>query len=296
VTFSGSVALERAISIAVSPGGQVRMHTPVFDVMPELVREHGHRIDWWELGSEPNWRHAGRDLAQIDATIVVSPDNPSGVALIGAEFRDIAATAHKASCTLIADQSFALLSADARPAELLARAASIDGLWIMTWDTGKTFDRGDEKFGLLIVSNSLRTRTSRAMNLIQSGLSRRLMMQMILILVDAQRFGYLAWLATVRRENEELIDRLRHIADVAVRTPHYGGFSLVDIGARDMDRLIRKAEGLGLGLMSTAAFETNGATRSWHDHVLRVPLLRDSAMMADSLACLTTLLTASGTR
>lgn len=294
VTFSGSVAIERALSIAVPPGGAVRIQAPIFDVIPGFLRERGVRPDWWELRwSDPTWDPAGTHLDGVDATVVVTPDNPSGATATAAALHKLVGAAKAAGCTVVVDQSFALLSRDGRAAPLLPTVADPAGSWIMIWDTGKTFDLYGEKIGVLVVGDALRERARLALGLVQYALASTLMMRMTQILRAASRNGYLDSLAGLRRTNEELLTQRCGEGLAVLRTAPFGAFTLLDPSAVDADTAVERAERLGLGLLSTESFTRGTPLAGRQQPMLRIPLLRRPAVMRQALGLLSAALSAS---
>ena len=289
VTFSGSIALERALAIAVKPNGLARLPTPIFDVIPGFLRQRGVELDWWELHpGAPEWTAATMGLNAHDATVVVSPDNPSGEVIPEAILRKLADEAFASHSVLVADQSFALLSSSGSPAPLLAGVAERAQSWIMVWDTGKTFDLDDEKIGIIVVSDDLRSRAMDAIGLVQCALPRRLTMQMTLILEEAGRAGYIEWLASVRRESERLLRQFADDVGATVDVPHWGGFATVDLLGLDVNIVVSEAQRIGLGLLTTMPFSRRTPLEGQVRPQLRLPLMRRAAMVRDSLDRLAT--------
>ena len=286
-TFSGSVALERALAIATRANGLVRLPAPIFDVIPGLLREREVDLDWWTLThSAPQWTRATQGLRNHAATVVVSPDNPSGAVVSGAVLRRLAEEATAAETVLVVDQSFAMLSADGVPAPLLPAIAERSQRWIMVWDSGKTFDLGDEKIGLAIVSDDLRDRATDAFGLAQATLPRRLTMLMTLVLEEAGENDYITWLTSIRQATAAVVTEFGGQLGAVVDVPHWGGFATIDIPDLDLDVVVAEAERAGLGLVTTAAFAA-GTPLEGQRPRLRVPLTRDVATVRAALELLT---------
>jgi aspartate/methionine/tyrosine aminotransferase len=291
LTHSGSAALERALAVAVPPSGTVRLPAPIFDVIPGFLRERSARFQWWELDwTRPDWTRAGSALTGTKATILVTPDNPSGATASGAALATLAADADRARCNLVVDQSLGLLSRDGRRAPLLADFADRRSAWIMLWDTGKTLDLNGDKIGVMIVGDPLKERVRAALRLVQYSLPHRLMMLMTLVLVMATQRHYLGWLAARRRDNEHILANFGHDWPVNVRIPEFGAFSLVDSPATDSESLVGLAAQRGLGLISTSSFTHGTLLHDRADPLLRIPLLRQPDMMRESLVRLSSLL------
>ncbi len=277
--LSGSMALERMLSALLRPGGEARLPGPVFDVIPALIGERRARIRWWELDwAEPAWHLAGTDLDTADVTIVVSPDNPSGLTVPAATLRGLATAAADAGTVLIVDQSFALLSADGVPAPLLAASADRGDPWVMLWDTGKSFDLDGEKLAFVIVGDPLLAIARRSIPVTHGTLPCRLTMQMALALSEAADRGYPAFLAGARARNHATLKNLAH-ADATVSAGDFGGFALVDPPTGDMEILLRAAERQGIGLITTDSFVRTTPFAHRYRPVLRLPLLRDPDFM-----------------
>jgi aspartate/methionine/tyrosine aminotransferase len=291
VTHSGSTALERAIAVAVPPVGVVRIAAPIFDVIPGFLRERSAVLQWWELDwTQPSWAGAGRALAGTHATILVTPDNPSGIAAGRTDLAALAVEADRAGCVLVADQSLSLLSSDGGRAPLLADVADRRSAWIMLWDTGKTFDLHGDKIGLMIVGDPLKEQVRAALSLVQYSLSVRLMTLMTLVLAEAARYGYLEWLTSARRVSEKILADFGRGVPVDARVPAFGAFALVDSQPADPEMLVRQAAEEGLGLVSTSSFTRGTPLHDRGCPLLRIPLLREPEMMRESLGKLSALL------
>jgi aspartate/methionine/tyrosine aminotransferase len=274
VTFSGSVALDRALTVAAAPSGVMRLPTPIFDVIPSFLRERGVVLDWWPLESGFGSAVPTHDT---HATIVVSPDNPSGAVAGVEELRELT------KFTFIADQSFALLSTRGQSAPMVPGVVDRAGSWIAMWDTGKTFDLDDEKFGLLIAADGIRRQLGEALDLVQCALPRRLMLLMTLILSEAVERDYVGWLTSVRMQVAEILEDLNKLSDVRVTVPDFGGFAIIDVGERDVDDIVRNAAQSGLGLITTEPFSAYSPFPAARPG-LRIPLIRDPAMVRESVA------------
>lgn len=291
VIHSGSAALERAIAVAVPPLGTARLPAPIFDVIPGFLRERSASLQWWELDwTQPRWTEAGQALTGTHATVLVTPDNPSGNAASRADLVALAAKADQASCIPVIDQSLALLSSDGSRTPLLAEVADRRSAWIMLWDTGKTFDLNGDKIGLMIVGDPLKDKVRAALSLVQYSLSLRVMTLMTLVLTQAAQCGYLKWLAASRRANEEILADFGRGWSAVVRIPPFGAFALVDSQPTDSRALIGQAAQKGLGLVSTASFTLGTPLHERTCPLLRIPLLREPDMMRESLGRLSALL------
>lgn len=291
VVHSGSAALERAITVTVPLCEAVRLPTPVFDVIPGFLRERSARVRWWELDwTRPQWASAGRSLAGTRSSILVTPDNPSGNAASTADLVALSAAADRAGCTLVVDQSLAVLSRDGHRAPLLADVADPRSAWIMLWDTGKTFDLCGDKVGLMIVGDPLKDQVRAALSLVQYSLSSRLMTLMTLVIARATECGYLKWLTALRRANEEVLAHFGRDLPADVRVPPFGAFALVDTGKADSEALIGRAGQKGLGLISTSSFTLGTPLHNQTRPFLRIPLLREPTIMHESLDKLSALL------
>jgi hypothetical protein len=158
-----------------------------------------------------------------------------------------------------------------------------EGSWIAIWDTGKTFDLDDEKFGLLIAANGIRRQLGEALDLVQCALPRRLMLLMTLILSEAVEHDYVGWITSVRMQVAEILEDLNTLSDVRVNVPDFGGFAIIDVGERAVDDIVSNAARTGLGLITTEPFSAYSPFPVARP-ALRVPLIRDPAMVRESVA------------
>lgn len=95
VTAGADDALERALRVASGPGRCVLLTEPTFEMLPRYVRLAGGTPDlvpWWNgpFPVEETIRRLGGDTA---AVVVVSPNNPTGLAIAGEELDRLTAAA-----------------------------------------------------------------------------------------------------------------------------------------------------------------------------------------------------------
>ncbi len=92
VTAGADDALERAIRVAAGPGRPVVLTDPTFEMLPRYVRLAGatpEAVPWWS-GPFPVEATLARVTDETAAVVVVSPNNPTGLAITGEELERLA--------------------------------------------------------------------------------------------------------------------------------------------------------------------------------------------------------------
>lgn len=172
VTFSGSIALERTISALVPTDRHTLITEPGFDPIARFVERSAQRppltvrLDPFS----PRLDRIDKVVRLIDrsvgAVVIVSPDNPSGLALSPPELNRLARACGLVDAVLIVDHCSALLNfahAD------LGMTFNVNGIcrWAALWDTSKSIELVGEKLGFIFAPRSEMTMVKSALNEIQ---------------------------------------------------------------------------------------------------------------------------------
>jgi Aminotransferase class I and II len=172
VTFSGSIALQRAI-VATQELALAEAKEGVFFFVLEpcvdfyrsmldepqipyaLIDRYSISTDEWLAVLRGEIRaHSREHPNHLISVILDSPSNPMGVLLDDDELESIADVVGEVSGVLIADHCFALAGIhDHRISHFVYTKDELPCDWIAIWDTGKTFDLNGDKIGVLISSS-----------------------------------------------------------------------------------------------------------------------------------------------
>ncbi|HHQ49371.1 MAG TPA: aminotransferase class I/II-fold pyridoxal phosphate-dependent enzyme [Acidobacteria bacterium] len=126
VTAGADDALERAIRVAAGPGRRVVLTEPTFEMLPRYVRLAGGTPDfvpWWS-GPFPVDRMIARLAGDTAAVVVVSPNNPTGLAISGEELERLAAALGRR--LLLLDHAYVELA----DADLTTRALALPNVLV----------------------------------------------------------------------------------------------------------------------------------------------------------------------
>ena len=304
VTFSGSIALDRALQAFVDYSrahGAVELEiittSPSIDIIPAMVAEHptitnqivahaGHdlRIDVDEV-----IRLAEQELAPSvsGAVLVCSPENPTGDYWNERDLRRLAQACEATSRLLIVDHSFLLAGVHRGRLPRIWEVVSSTQEFIGTWDTGKTFGLGGEKLGFLVASSGIDENLRGALSTLQFDVARRDKQLFAALLGAPEVSTYLEELRDVCRANlKTLQSELGGVATV-LRCPA-GSLALLSLGA-DMDEATIAARLLGSGVGVIAASTFFHVSSSRHG-LLRVALARDPDVFFEAVGVMRSVL------
>lgn len=263
-TFSGSVALDRAMTAVVRLARRrgctnVRVITtsPSIDIMklflserseiePTFVRAKESSEPPFILDSQAFFEALGssceRFPGSMHVALLTSPENPTGEIWTGAQLESVSRLCRDLGAVLMVDHCFLLAGVqDATPPAVWGVAEP--GLdWIGIWDTGKTLGLNEEKLGFIVSGGaSLPEEVRSAVNTVQFGVARRQKMSLAKILSDARFSQYTCQLRQVCLDNADVLrDRFSDDARFLLRTPRAGSFALIDCARLGMtDESIR---------------------------------------------------------
>jgi len=296
VTFSGSVALDRAITVSAHLHDHWLIVSPVFDVIPSLIAEQ----PWvrptyinpftangaWDLGRLVAYIRESRPKVMI----MVSPSNPLGASLSVLELQTLMTSCRDAGTLLVLDQCLYALN----PFEIhipLLPSLDIEGLsWILTWDTAKTFGLNDEKLGFIFASSDLAPKLRESLDIIQIDVSARSKLLFAELFRAARLTDYPKYLSDLVARNWHTCRSLSSVG-VHVSTPQAGSFALLDVtelglsAPQAQEIFMSSAE---VGMVDAGEFYFWDPLREpWvaraRDSLCRIALAREAATIEDAL-------------
>lgn len=304
-TFSGSVALDRAISavqrLALDRGRKrlvVVTTSPSIDIVRHMVSERAD-AELFALDS----RAGGIDFAldeqavidsivrltqrEKDSHVVAllsSPENPSGTVWSASSLRRIGEVCSGSGATLLVDHCFvqAGVHKSADVAKIWDLAHS-DLDWLAIWDTGKTFGLNEDKLGFILSGNERVSRmVDESLNVLQFDVAQRQKVMFATLLGSSNAPEWVDELRAVCLDNLSTV--LRFAANsqfISVRQPQAGTFAILDLGSRIGDENARqRLMGCGVGVITGSTF-FHGRWRP--TQFLRIALARESSFF--STAC-----------
>ncbi len=292
VTFSGSIALDRALESQLAKGTSVITTSPSIDIIASMISERGGVTAIFV----PTGADFSIDVDQVIAAIrddtnciiLTSPENPTGHVLDEDALARLARASADRGVTLILDHCFALIDPFRRGIPLLPNVAPPELSWICVWDTGKTFGLNEEKLGFLFCSTNLREDLRQRVNILQFDVSRRqkILFRRVLDRSIAER--YEQQLSDLVARNIGLAEQA--CADLPLRAlrPQAGSLLLLDVtpsgssGAAWSERLLH---GHGLGVVRGGNFflpQQDPVARHDGDGYLRLAMARDPAVIEEA--------------
>jgi len=304
-TFSGSVALDRVVSAALSiakssaayHGLSAIVPEPCLDLVPRILKERSEifYVGVSRIGSFPaNYtqvdalieemeNHRNRFKERKLMVVLDSPSNPLGMVAGDSELLRLARACGNLDAILIVDHCF-LLSGVHYPKKL-PNIFNVPGDvcdWIAVWDTGKSIDVGGDKLGFIIPGNR-RTAdaVAKSLDIIQVGHALRRQDNVFSSILGApELIEYLDDASRVCRENLTYLRRALS-ADVAVSQPEAGTFACLYLDVRmNSDEVRNHWMKQGLGVVSSRTFHFQ--TRDTKPF-LRISLFRNLAFFRSSI-------------
>jgi bifunctional pyridoxal-dependent enzyme with beta-cystathionase and maltose regulon repressor activities len=305
VTFSGGVALDRALAAAIAltterlPSTEtVQAHvvttSPSIDIMKLLLLER--RLLDIHLVESRLGGMGGLDAdALVDeigiigrstslsrpVVLLTSPENPTGEVWSASALAMIAEACGQYGGVLIMDHSFLRAGIHGPydvPAAWSVLPAGAD--WIALWDTGKTFGLNEDKLGFLVCGSDRTAKYVRdALRVIQFGVSRRLKIFFAELFREAARNDYVRDLRGICQINLDTAVRLSNSCTQVRATPA-GSLAIVELkSSRYNDEQVRQrvlSQGVGV-VIGRVFFHT-----AWRPtNLIRVALARDPKYFAE---------------
>lgn len=276
VTSTGSLALERSIT-AMGIGRTALTLDPEIDLIPALVRE--------SFGVEPEvFADVSGLLARARAwtgaiapfAVFSEPNNPTGRMLTTAEAVEIASLCQTQKLLVLLDGCFSKIARpDLRQSELSKRLPD-EGLWILLWDTGKTFGLNHEKLAFVICSPAMASIVRTKLQVLQYDIPARTLIQFARVLQKAAVKRYADWMWS-RVETNGLVLRKRLGSWFDITGTSATSFALLRpkrfLGGVDISELrVELLRAAKVGLLDSSVFFT--ADEGNRDPFLRCALAR----------------------
>lgn len=297
VTFSGSVAVDRAIMACLerarSCGAQrleVVTTSPSIDIMRDFLSERAdidtHFVDCLNGDDFPRLDLDGvLDALQRPlpancrrAALLTSPENPTGESWSRAQLEEIAAACRRGGHTLIVDHCFLLAGVQEDLVDAVWQVADPGDDWLAIWDTGKTFGLNGDKLGFLVASESLLPYVDDVLRVLQFDVSRRQKLFFSELLRFSSFYDYVPGLGSICRANLRTLVTALEATPCRVLEPKAGSLALVELPEGQIDTetcsyLLRQ----GVGVVGGSSFFHGDVKRS---DLVRVALARDPAHFA----------------
>jgi hypothetical protein len=302
-TFSGSVALDRAFTAAISGVAPQRSKratvittSPSIDIMRLFLQERrllstrfveSRRAEPWGLSKDgiledlKDLAYGPRSAAAI--VLLTSPENPTGCVWSRDDLRSIAEDCFRCGGILVVDHTF--LTAGVHKREEVDAVWDVlgpDTDWIAIWDTGKTFGLNEDKLGF-IVCGSQRTEqlVREALGVLQFGVSRRQKLFFTELLTRSFYFGHSDDLHAICCTNLKMAATMCESAGLTVIGPTAGSLCLIELQNGVYDETVRRSLlRLGVGVVAGNVFFH---TR-WRPHsFIRVALARDPDYFSEGM-------------
>jgi histidinol-phosphate/aromatic aminotransferase/cobyric acid decarboxylase-like protein len=316
VTFSGSVALDRALVAALAmSGGRGRRPdvgvvttTPSIDVMRLFLAEKSQVFTRFAASRAGGTGGLDRDavlrrVAEVRArpraglvVLLTSPENPTGAVWRPEDLKAIGDACFEAGGTLVVDHTFLTAGVHSRAdVECVWQVLGAGQDWIAIWDTGKTFGLNEDKLGF-VVSGSARAAAAvrRALSVLQFDVSRRQKVLFTELLRRSVLMDYTGYLNDVCHRNLAVAAELTASTGIRPRRPAAASLLLVELPpGPDDERTRRLLLRAGVGVVAgNVFFHTRWRPRN----MLRVALARDPDHFADAFSLLVRQLDTRGAR
>jgi aspartate/methionine/tyrosine aminotransferase len=304
VTFSGSVALDRALVAALSLSGDdqrrpvgVVTTTPSIDIMPLFLAEKSQVFTRFapSRGGEPCGLDRDavlRAVAEVRAmpnagliVLLTSPENPTGAVWQPDDLKLIGDACFAAGGTLIVDHTFLTAGVHGRAdIECVWQVFGAGQDWIAIWDTGKTFGLNEDKLGF-VISGSARAASAvrRSLGVLQFDVSRRQKVLFAELLRRSALMDYAGYLNGVCNENLTRAAELVASTGIGLHRPAAGSLLLLELppGAHDDERTRLRLLRAGVGVVAGNVFFHS----YWRPrNMLRVALARDAPYFSQAFS------------
>jgi aspartate/methionine/tyrosine aminotransferase len=309
VTFSGSVALNRALSGCLrlsrherSTGVDVVTTTPSVDIMRLFLEEY--------LDVKPIFvpsRYQGI-VGALDAQAVVralyrtaeggahrrrvvlltSPENPTGSYWSAEDLRYIGDACAATDAILVVDHSLLLAGVHSIPLPRVWDHPPPGGQWIALWDTGKTFGLNEDKLGFIFSGDRRIARfIGESLAVMQFDVARRQKLIFAQLLRCADALSHIERLRKVCQANLSRLEQMIGNTYLHVQLPTAGSMALVDVAAlgHSDEEARQRLLHAGVGVVAGNVFFHD----EWKPHTLmRLALARVPSYFEESVSALLT--------
>lgn len=290
VVHTGSHALDRVTAAMLGRGrGHVVTSDPCIDVIPAIVSEHQAALRF-APSIAPKFLHdvdgiLDRADGNCSFVIVTSPENPTGAVLEGEALSHLGSELGRRQIPIVVDQSFAKVQPFAS-VPLAVDHFNPEGLWAVTWDTGKMVDAFDQKLGFIFCGEVLRAHVGHRVQTLQCTLPSRALMELRLMLLDGARDRFFMEFSRRIAQNVAVVESELDGSPLVPIRPKAGGFMLLDIrsvipqqAASDLAQDL--LEQTGVGVIGGERFFHSSSTGALY---LRVALARDPERLREGVA------------
>jgi bifunctional pyridoxal-dependent enzyme with beta-cystathionase and maltose regulon repressor activities len=307
VTFSGSVALDRALVAALQmssnrkrwPGVGVVTTTPSIDIMRLFLAEKSQVFTRFApsrsgglgvLDRDAVLRRVAevREMAHAGLVVLLtSPENPTGSVWQPDDLKMIGDACFEAGGTLVVDHTFLTAGVHSRAdIECVWQVFGAGQDWIAIWDTGKTFGLNEDKLGF-VVSGSVRAATAvrRSLSVLQFDVSRRQKVLFTELLRRSALMDYAGYLNGICNQNLTRATKLIASTGIRLRRPAAASLLLVELppGADDDERTRLRLLRAGIGVVAGNVFFHS----RWRPrNIVRVALARDADYFSQAFSLL----------
>jgi hypothetical protein len=304
VTFSGSIALDRAIEaiwkIAANNGkGRLSVVTsdPSIDITRDMFAER-FEVDFTVVEQFCNAKSNELDVDRFVSTIrkiaamkkssqivvsIESPVNPTGAFWSSEDLLLIAEETARADGIILADHCF-LIAGIQRPNLIPSVFHLPPGAcrWIAIWDTGKTFDVGGDKLAFIGCSDDeVATAVDAALYVIQYAASKRSFAVFSQLFRHPNILGYVDGLGKACRVN---LDTLARCAGphIEISAPRSGTFAWLNVRQSGLDGADVRSKWLNSGV-ATVSGNTFYFDLPERDEYVRIALARTEGYFGEAM-------------
>ena len=295
-TFSGSIALDRALTAAVDLASThkssrlaVVTTSPCIDIMKLFLEERRFlEVRFVESRAAEPWAldpdgliNAVRSLtlgpnARQVIVLLSSPENPTGQSWSAENLQAIYQECLRVGAVLVIDHAFLVAGVHDEDAVCpVWQALDAEADWIAAWDTGKTFGLNEDKLGFLITgSHRAHSAVLKSLGVLQFGVARRQKLFFAELLRRATYLGHVDSLREICRRNLDVIEELSLGSVVTPIRPEAGSVMLLRLPTDNDEAARSHLLKTGVGVVRGNVFFHT----AWQpQNLIRVALAREPA-------------------
>lgn len=282
ILYSASISIDLLAKLVRARHARVHLMTPTFDNLAALMKMNGVVVD--AISEDiicPISDFERMDTMDIEALVVVMPNNPTGAKLA---YTDLVALLHWASrnrVLLALDMSFRYLISDYHT-DILSTAEAIGASVILIDDTGKVLSFFDSKISVVSCTEDLAAEVRRIHEEILLNTSA-LEMEMLGLFLDPNgtRPDELQRVHSLVRNNRHLVQRELRSSGIEPLMEANDKMSIEWVRLDgDATKLVRRCDSLGLQLLPGRLFYWDRPDGSLGQNFFRVALMRDEEVVA----------------